>query len=107
MFSHEKKSLERIASRLREAYGKKIAEMYAFGSRVRGDFGPASDFDLLVVVQKRDPALEKGIINIIVEEETKSGLNFSPVIKDFKTFEQERNHNTPFYESLQKEGALL
>ena len=42
------RSLERIVERLVEAYEPE--RIYLFGSKARGDFGPDSDFDLMVIV---------------------------------------------------------
>jgi hypothetical protein len=42
-----------------------------------------------------------------VDEELKSGLNFTPVIKDARSFEHERDYNTPFYQNIQKEGMAI
>ena len=107
MYSHEREVLVRIAGQLKEVYRERIMAIYAFGSRARGDYTEESDFDVLVVVKDRDTSIEKKIINIFVEEETMSGLNFTPVIKDSGSFEHEREFNTPFYQNIQKEGLLI
>jgi len=86
---------------------KRIVSIYAFGSRVRGDYGEWSDIDLLVVVKDKDPEIERGIIATIVEEEIERGVPFTPVIKDSQAFEKERIFKTPFYESIIKEGIAL
>lgn len=107
MHQHEKKALDRIAANLRVRFPEKISAAYAFGSRVRGDHGVWSDFDLLVVVREKTPALEAEIIGLIVEEERQAGLSFSPVVKDTRAFEREKGLQTPFYENLVREGVLL
>jgi predicted nucleotidyltransferase len=43
-----------IATRLVEAYQPQ--QIYLFGSRARGDAGPDSDFDLMIVVPDNAPA---------------------------------------------------
>jgi len=107
MFSFIRNRLEEIGHRLRERYPERVVAVYAFGSRVRGDHKEWSDIDLLVIVRKKDPQIEKEIINLIIEEEMKGGLLFSPVIKDLIAFEQEKRFNTPFYENIKKEGIEL
>ncbi len=47
------RALARISERLIEAY--KPERIYLFGSKARGDYGPESDFDLLVVVPDNAP----------------------------------------------------
>jgi predicted nucleotidyltransferase len=50
-------ALARIIERLVEAY--QPDRIYLFGSKARGDYGPDSDFDLLVVVPDDAPADHK------------------------------------------------
>jgi uncharacterized protein len=47
------RALARIIERLIEAYDPE--RIYLFGSKARGDYGPDSDFDLLIVVTDRAP----------------------------------------------------
>lgn len=107
MFSHEKAILQRISDRLRRQYTDRIVSVHAFGSRVRGDHNAWSDFDVLVVVKDKNPLLESGIIGIFVEEETAAGASFTPVVKDVRSFEREKEHHTPFYDAIVKEGVLV
>ena len=107
MHPHEKKSLDEIVKKLKECLGDRISAVYVFGSRVRGDFGGWSDFDVLVILKDRTPEIEEKVIGIFVDEEIKAGLSFSPVIKDIRSFEQEKKHHTPFYENIMREGVPL
>jgi len=107
MYTYEKEILKRIAEKLKDRFQERIVSVHAFGSRVRGDHDEWSDFDVLVVVRERDPKIETEIISIIVDEETKSGLSFSPVIKDVRSFEMEKRFETPFYSNIIKEGVRL
>jgi len=84
-----------------------VRYLYAFGSRVRGDFRENSDFDVLVVVNKKTIEVEKRVIDVFVDEEIESGISFDPVIKTTESFSLEQNHNTPFYQNIVKEGVLL
>lgn len=99
--------MARIARLLRERHGERIRSVTAFGSRVRGDYGPGSDFDLLIVVRNRTPALENEIIGTVVDEEIRDGWNFTPLIKDEVAFAHEREFSTPFYENVTREGVNL
>lgn len=81
--------------------------MYAFGSRVRGDHSGWSDFDILIVVRDKNPEIESGIVDVVVDEEMAEGVNFTPVIKDVRSFKLEEKHHSPFYERVTEEGVLL
>jgi predicted nucleotidyltransferase len=107
MYAHEKNALNRIFEALRERFPERIKGAYVFGSKARGDHGEWSDFDILVVVKDRNPAIEQAIISIFVDEELRSGLVFAPLVKDLRAFESEKKYNSPFYENLTTEGIPL
>lgn len=107
MYAHEKKVLKRIKEQLIERFLDRIVSIYAFGSRVRGDHDEWSDFDVLVVVRDKTPEIESEIIGVFVDEEIESGIPFSPIIKDIKTFEMEKEFKTSLYKNIFKEGVLL
>ena len=50
-------ALARIIERLAEAYQPE--RIYLFGSKARGDYGPDSDFDLMVIVPDDAPPARK------------------------------------------------
>lgn len=107
MFAHEKEALELAVKRVREKLSDRIVSIYAFGSRVRGDYEEWSDFDVLVVVKDKTPEIETEIVSAFVDEEIKSGLSFTLVIKDRDAFEMEKRFETPFFENIMKEGMPL
>jgi uncharacterized protein len=107
MYPHEEKVLKEITNLLKKTFPDRIDSVYAFGSRVRGDFHEWSDFDVLVVVKNRTAELTKAIIGIFVDEEIKAGVSLAPVIKDISSFEQEKRYHTPFYENIMKDGVPL
>ena len=107
MFTHEKKALKSVTEKLKKRFPGRIVSVYAFGSRVKGDYAEWSDFDVLVVVKNREPQIEYEIMSIFVDEETESGLFFSPVIKDIRAFDMEKKYHTPFYKNIIKEGVLF
>ncbi|MGB9716143.1 MAG: nucleotidyltransferase domain-containing protein [Thermodesulfovibrionales bacterium] len=99
--------LNRLTESLKKQFPDRIIAVYVFGSRVRGDHGEWSDFDVLVIVKDKTPEIETEIISLFVDEEIQSGIPFSVVIKDIKAFKMEKKFNTPFYENITKEGVLL
>lgn len=107
MYTHEKEALKRLTEQLKERLPERVVSVYAFGSRVKGNHKEWSDFDVLVVVIDKKPDVESEIISIFVDEEMKSGLSFTPVIKDIQAFEMEKRFGTPFYEDIIKGGVLL
>lgn len=103
----EKESIERAAQKLRDVLGDNLVSIIAFGSRIRGDFTGDSDFDILVVVKERNPKITDIVISIFLDEEEKTGIPFSAVIKTLDSYEKERSYNTTFYRNLIKEGVTF
>jgi predicted nucleotidyltransferase len=107
MFNHDKMALNQIAGLLKEKFSDRIEYIYAFGSRVRGDYGDGSDFDVLIVVKDKTPDIERRIIGLIVDAEESMNMSFTPVIKDAASFAREREINSPFYQNIINEGVRL
>ncbi len=107
MFSLEKKAIKNAIVRLKGLLGENLLAVLAFGSRVRGDFTGESDFDILVVVKKRTLNIIDIINTAFSEEESKTGTPFSVVVKELESFKKEKEHNTPFYRNIKREGMVL
>ena len=107
MFRLEQEAVARVTRRLQQVLQENLVLVVAFGSRVRGDFRGDSDLDLLIVVRERSGVVMDRIHEILEEEEDRTGLPFSPVIKTEAAFQQERQFHTPFYWNLQREGQVL
>ena len=107
MFTYLIRSLTKAGDRLRTRIPNEVVNIYAFGSRVRGDHGEDSDLDILVVVQKRNPEVEQAVIDVFFEEELRNGIPIEPTIKELSSFELERKHHSPFYENVVTEGIAL
>jgi len=107
MLTIELQVLREISKQLHQKFGERIVCMYAFGSRVRGDFSASSDFDVLVVIRDKNPEIEYAIVSVIVDIEMQYNLSFTPLIKDEKAFELEKKYNSPFYNNIIHEGIQL
>lgn len=51
------------AREIRARLGNHLCKLVLFGSQSRGDASEGSDFDFLVVVDKREPALREAVID--------------------------------------------
>lgn len=107
MFNFEREAIYRATERLRNTLRDNLIAVIAFGSRVRGDFSGESDFDILVIVKKRDYQVIKNITEVFTEEEDKTGIPFSPIVKPVEVIEKEKAYNTTFYRNIKKEGVIF
>jgi predicted nucleotidyltransferase len=107
MFSFEKDAIKRATEKLKEVLGDNLIAVAAFGSRVRGDFDGDSDFDILIVVKKRTSDVIDEAIDVFSDEEDRTGISFSVVVKGIDSFEKERAYNTTFYRNIKREGVVF
>ena len=78
--SIRKRALDRFATSARPILGPKLLELRLFGSEARGEAGPGSDLDVLVVVQPDTErvTLEDRVIDIAFDVNLEFGLYISP-----------------------------
>jgi uncharacterized protein len=84
------------------------AKIYLYGSRVRGNAKPDSDWDILILlnIEKITPDIEKGISWSLYDLELDTGEVISPMIYSSKEWSA-RYSVTPFYHNIMKEGQLI
>ncbi|MEJ2696149.1 MAG: nucleotidyltransferase domain-containing protein [Candidatus Sulfobium sp.] len=87
--------------------GKGIREIYLFGSRCRDDWRPDSDYDLLLVVEKKERGTISMLYDIVMEILLDTGRLVSLKIFTVSDFKRLRAIPTPFMEQILKEGIRL
>jgi predicted nucleotidyltransferase len=86
---------------------KQIKDMYLFGSRCRDDWRPDSDYDILIVIEKKDRLLKDNIYNAVIDILLSTGRLISLKIFTVSEFERLRSIPTPFIENVTTEGIRL
>lgn len=92
-----------LAESLRGRYGKPLQQILFFGSRARGDFGPESDYDCLLVFKKVTPSLKEDLNHLSAEWLLERGIVFSWVA--VSEAELERLRFEPFIRNARQEGV--
>ncbi|MEI7503727.1 MAG: nucleotidyltransferase domain-containing protein [Paludibacter sp.] len=84
------------------------AKVILYGSQARGDAGPKSDIDLLILLDKDKVTLEdeEKITYPIYLLELKTGILISPMVVAKKIWEN-RPFKTPFYINVMNEGVEI
>ena len=79
-----------------------------YGSEARGDARPASDIDILILLEgeKRDLHRESVMSGALYDLELSSGVAINPMIMLRKQWEN-RPFKTPFYINVMNEGIRL
>lgn len=105
MFIRENEILSDIAEVLsKEPFVQKII---AFGSRIRGDFHGESDFDVFVLVERKNISIRNRIIDVFYEHEMKYNIPFSVTILSKKEFDVNNSMGSPFIRSVIEEGIVI
>ncbi|OGB88344.1 hypothetical protein A3H38_03110 [candidate division WOR-1 bacterium RIFCSPLOWO2_02_FULL_46_20] len=89
------------------AFKDKLLAIYLFGSRARGDEKPYSDYDLLMVMKKRDEAVVDKLYDAVVDVLLETGKVISLKIFKEKDFKRLSAIPTPFMSRVLKEGVKL
>jgi uncharacterized protein len=98
------RALARIIERLIEAYEPE--RIYLFGSKARGDHGPDSDFDLLVVVSDRAPP-DRRRSRLAYEVLRGTGTAADVLVWSHSAFESRLHLAASLPAAVMREGKLL
>ena len=93
------------SKKVRATFGDRIRDIILFGSRARGGNSKYSDYDILIVVDKRDREIVKKIRKIAVEILDEHERLIGNVVYDVE--EWERKKGFPLGVNIQREGIRL
>jgi predicted nucleotidyltransferase len=96
--------LQAIVSRLVKAYSPE--RIYLFGSHARGDVGPDSDYDLLVIVSDDAPP-EQRRSRLAYEVLRGTGVAVDVIVWTRDYFERRRHVRASLSATVEREGKLL
>ncbi|HAB51086.1 MAG TPA: nucleotidyltransferase domain-containing protein [Ignavibacteriales bacterium] len=94
-----------FANNVRKKLGNHVKEIILFGSHARGDFTEGSDYDFLIVVDKRRKTDENILLDIGVEFLDKYEALIAEILCDEKEWEKKKRF--PIGLNILKEGVWL
>ena len=100
-----KKSLnlaEEYANLLRKKLGSQLKQVFLFGSQARGDSWEGSDYDILVIVDKRTPDIREETLDVSVEMMNRYDKLFAVLLYSEK--EWQRAQDFPLAWNIKHEG---
>ena len=103
----EEKIVREFTQKLKDLLGDNMVFLELFGSKVRGDYSPDSDIDILLVVREKTPEVRDMIFNILFDLDPYYEFKISPII--YSDFEYKKNEEleSTFVETIKKEGVML
>lgn len=100
----EQQTLRRFKGILLERFGDEIAEVRLFGSKARGDAGPESDLDVLVVTRRDDWRLKEQIGQVATTILLEEGVYLSLKVFGQPFYRRLVTLQTPFIKSVLQDG---
>ncbi len=101
---HEISALAEFVQRLRERWQGRIAHVWLFGSKVRGDSSPDSDIDLLIVAADNGLDIDANISHLSVEVDLAHDVVLSDHVVGIDRYRQMAARQEPLFHSIQREG---
>lgn len=104
MFEVEKRVRRRVIVNKKKSLKQNLLMVIAFGLRIRGEFREDSD---LTVVKKGDLDSISKIVEIFTNEELKTGIPCSPVVKSREIVSKEKEFKIGFFRNFINEDKIL
>lgn len=99
----EKEFTNQLVSKL----GTAVEKVILFGSRAKGLAKPWSDYDLLIVMARRNQRLINVIYDLVTDFQLDHGADISLKIYTADDFAKKISLPTPFMQRIQKTGVTL
>ena len=101
--------ISKYVENVKHIYGSHLRQVILFGSYARGDFGPDSDIDIMILLDVSDidsKAYSKLLSYMTFDFNLDNDLDIKPIVKSQETFDRWRGVY-PFYSNIQHEGVIL
>ncbi|MEA3339415.1 MAG: nucleotidyltransferase domain-containing protein [Chloroflexota bacterium] len=103
----ERQALETMVQRLHTRYNDQVESVTLFGSKARGDSGPDSDIDVIVVLTNDDHRLRSNIRRLAARVSLEYDLLISMRAVGRSHWHELSHYRFPIYQAIQSEGISL
>lgn len=86
---------------------KYMVEIYLFGSRCGDDWRPDSDYDILIILRKKDKVVREKLYDAVMEVLLSTGRLISLKIFTVSEFNRLKSIRTPFISNVIAKGIKL
>ncbi len=101
--------MEKYIAQVQKIYGSNLRKVILYGSYARGDFGPDSDVDLMILIDMSDMELKsysQKLSYMTYDFNMDNNIDIKPIAKSKEHFEK-WVVNYPFYANIDREGVVL
>jgi predicted nucleotidyltransferase len=104
---HESAAVSECASHLYQVLSHELVGLWLFGSRARGESGPDSDIDLLVVLTTVQPEVRWHIWELGADTSLEYDVLLNVHITDAARWDQERRYRGTLWREIERDGVPL
>jgi predicted nucleotidyltransferase len=105
--SNELAAVEECTRRMVSSLQGELCHLWLFGSKTRGDFGPDSDIDLLVVVRNLQRDIRRQIRHIGADCSLEYDVLFNTHILTLPQWDYLERHQGTLWSEIQRDGVAL
>lgn len=99
--------LESYRRALAEKYPNLVEEIIIFGSKARGDAGPDSDLDLLLIIREGDRSRKKGVRHVGHQLAVTSDAVPSIMVYTKEEWSRRQSVGSPFYQAVMRDKVRV
>jgi predicted nucleotidyltransferase len=99
--------IRRFASETKKLLKENMREEFLFGSYATDRQTPQSDVDILIIVQRATPDLQRQLSSLAADYSLKYNLYISPIVQDIAVWEKNKRCRTLFYQDVTQQGIRL
>jgi len=107
LLPNERSAVQTFIARLHAQFGERIARMVLFGSKARGDSGPDSDIDILIVADSVDRQVEAQISHLASEVDLEYDVLLNTHLLTRERWEDYTRRQAAFWLNVQRDGIEL
>lgn len=107
LLTQEKTIINKFCDQLINSFSKHILAVYLFGSRATNTARFDSDYDFLILVEKRNIDLKNQIYELVYDYLLKYHADISLKIVSTRDWREMKRLETPFYQNVTMDGLLL
>lgn len=97
--------VQAFSAELRQRLGSRVRQILLFGSRARGDAREGSDYDMLVIVDRRTPEIRSIILDIERRLMDHHGVLVATALRSEE--EWQRTQRFPLARNIAREGVSV
>lgn len=105
--ANERQAVAKFVDRLHHRYPKRILQSVLFGSKARGDSGPSSDIDILIIVDDEDWQFQHAISTLAARMSLEYDVLIAPRVIGHERWERIKRHGFGLYQNVIAEGIPL